>query len=868
MTRSPAAWLLALLLGGATPLPAQVPTPEQFFGFRIGTDKKLARWDRIVEYFQLIARSSDRVRVRTLGPTTQKNPFIVAEIASAETIRNLDRYKQLERKLYFQGGAPTERERDEIFAAGKAVVVITNNIHSTEIGASQMAIEAVYRLATDSGAATRKILDNVIFLLVPSLNPDGQIMVTDWYNKYLGTPFEASPLPYLYHYYVGHDNNRDMYLFSQRESRMTADLLWHDWFPAVWLDEHQQGSAGARIFTMPATDPINPNVHPLIYRLNGIYGQQQSAALEAEGRTGIIYNSTYTNYWQGAMAWSGWWHNEVGLLTEVASARIATPIEQRMADPSRPAPSAAPTDFMAEMRRMMENPAAPLPPPTDITSRTEYPRPWLGGTWRLRDIVDYELTATFALLEAAADRRETLLRQIYEVNRATLEAGAAGTIAAGDKAFAAIIPADQHDPNEAIELVDKLLIAGVEVHRATRAFRQDSVGYPAGSYVIPFNQVFGRYAKDILEKQTYPEVRRSPNAPAEAPYDVSAWSLGMQFGVKTVTARTALPADLALERVTATPKPVILATRAGSGWTFPYTGAESARLVNRLLAGGARISLGRGSVDVAGPASAWTKATDGYEVRSGPTGPTTVAHALRMPRIGIYQAWTANMDEGWTRWVLDRYEFPYTVLHNADIKAGGLHDRFDAIILPDQRPREMVDGYDFSTIVPEYRGGLGDAGVKALTDFVAGGGTLIALGSASNLLIDRMPLPVRDIKRTTTPDQHFAPGTVVNLQIDPSHPLGRGMAAETWGYYVDSPFFQLTEGFASQHATVAARYPNTGVNASGWLRGEPYMLGRAAVVAVEMNPGKVVLFGIRPQHRAQTHATLPMLFNALYWAVE
>ena len=868
MTRSFAAGSLALLLAVSSPLAAQIPTPEEYFGFRIGADRKLARWDKIVEYFQLVAKNSDRIRVRTLGPTTQKNPFIVAEIASAATLQNLEHFKQLERKLYFQGGAPTDRERDEIFAEGKAVVVITNNIHSTEIGASQMAIEAVYRLATDHSPATRKILDQVIFLLVPSLNPDGQIMVTDWYDKYLGTPYEASPLPYLYHYYVGHDNNRDMYLFSQRESRMTADLLWHDWFPAVWLDEHQQGSNGARIFTMPATDPINPNVHPLIYRLNGIYGQQQSAALEAEGKNGIIYNSTYTNYWQGAMAWSGWWHNQVGLLTEVASARIATPIEQRMADPSHPAPASPPVDFLTEMRRMMENPSTPLPPPTDIASRTEYPRPWLGGTWRLRDIVDYELTATFALLEAAADRRETLLRQIYEVNRTTLEAGASGSLAAGGSAFAAIIPADQHDANEAIELVDKLLIAGVEVSRATKPFRQDSVEYGAGTYVVPFNQVFGRYAKDILEKQTYPEVRRAPNAPAEPPYDVSAWSLGMQFGVKTATARTALAAGLALERVTATPRPVVAASRSGGGWTFPYAGAESARLVNRLLAHGARVSVGRGAAEAAGPASAWAKATEGYDVRSGPAGAMAGAKAVRAPRIGIYQSWTANMDEGWTRWVLDRYEFAYTILHNADVKAGKLHDRFDAIILPDQRPREMVEGLDFSSIVPEYRGGLGDLGVKALTDFVAAGGTLVALGSASDLLIDRMPLPVKDLKRTTTSEQHFAPGTVVNLQIDPSHALGRGMPAETWGYYVNSPFFQITEGFPSQRTTVAARYPNAGVNASGWLRGEDYMLGRAAVVAVEMNPGKVVLFGIRPQHRAQTHAMLPMLFNALYWAVE
>ncbi|MBV9406028.1 MAG: hypothetical protein JO211_11835, partial [Acidobacteriaceae bacterium] len=486
-----------------------IPTPEQYFGFRMGTDRKLARYDKIIEYFETVAKQSDRVRFHNLGPTTQDHPFALLEISSAENLRNLEHLKALERKLYFQGGAPSAAERDEIFRSGKAVVLITNNIHSTEIGSSQMVVELVHELATSDSPRVKKILANVIFLLVPSLNPDGQMLVTDWYNKNLGTPYEVSPLPTLFHPYIGHDNNRDMYLFSQRESRMTAEILWDatnapgkSWFPAIWLDEHQQGSAGARIFTMPATDPINPNVDPLIYRLNAIYGQQQAAALEAEGKEGIIYNATYTNFWQGAMAWAGWWHNEVGLLTEVASARIATPIKQEKADASHPSRAAAssPDEFEAERRRQFEHPDDPLPPPRDTTPRTEYPHPWLGGTWTLRDIVDYELTATYALLEAAADTRDTLLHEIYNVNLHTVEAGAKGEIGGDkEKAFAAIIPVgSQHDPDEAIELIDKLRIAGVEVYRAKSSFGQDGKSYPAGTFVIPFDQVFGRYAKDML----------------------------------------------------------------------------------------------------------------------------------------------------------------------------------------------------------------------------------------------------------------------------------------------------------------------------------------------------------------------------------
>src|SRR5882724_7985422 len=595
-----------LLFALALAAQAAVQTPEQFFGFRIGADKKLARWDKIVDYMQLVAANSDRVRFRNLGPTTNGNPFVLLEISSAENLRNLDRIKTLERKLYFQGGAPTDAERDQIFRDGKAVVFITNAIHSTEIGASQMVIELVHRLATDDSPATKKVLDNVVLLLVPCLNPDGEIIVTDWYNKTLGTPSEASPVPELYHHYTGHDNNRDMYLFSQRESQMAARVLWHEWFPAIWLDEHQQCTSGPRFFTMPTTDPINPNVDPLIYRLNGVYGQSQAAALEAEGKTGIIFNSTYTNFWQGAMAWSGWWHNQVGLLTEVASARIATPTVQQMATPGVTTQSATggraaatgaagvPTEFETERRRAFEQPDAPLPAPRDTTPRTEYPRPWLGGKWSLRDIVDYELIATNGLLEAAAESRETLLHQIYNINRNTIDAGKKGQLGQDkEKSFAILIPtAGQHDPNEAIELVDKLLLAGVEVSRAKSDFTQDGKAYPAGTFVGPFTQVFARYAKDLLEKQTYPEVRRSPGAPAEAPYDVSAWSLGMQFGVKTEFAKTPLPESLALEPLSATPKYTLAATStAANSWRFPYNGALSAMLVNRLLKGGAKVSL-------------------------------------------------------------------------------------------------------------------------------------------------------------------------------------------------------------------------------------------------------------------------------------
>jgi hypothetical protein len=880
-------YVLLLTLAFAATAAGQIPTPEKFLGFRVGEDKKLARWDKIVEYMNLIAKNSDRVRLREVGKTTENNPFLLLEIASPETLKNLDRYKQLERKLYFQGGAPTDAERDEIFRSGKSVVLITCAMHSTEIGASQMVIELVHRLATEDSPVVKKILDNTIFLLVPCLNPDGQIMVTDWYNKNLGTEFENSPMPYLYQKYVGHDNNRDMYMFTQKESQMTAKILWQDWFPSVWLDEHQQGSNGARIFVMPATDPINPNVHPLIYRWNGILGQAQAAALEAAGKEGIIYNSTYTNFWQGAMAWSGWWHNQIGLLTEVASARIASPIEQRRAT-SGSTPPAGGEDFQAQARRQAENPNEPLPPPTDTRPRTEYPRPWLGGRWTLRDIVDYELIVTMALLETAADQREQLLRQIYEVNRATVAAGKQG-----DTHAIIISPLKQHDPHSAMRLIERLQLGGVEVYSAERPFEANERTYGVGSFIIPMNQVFARYAKDMLEKQTYPEVRRSPNSPPEPPYDVTAWSLGMLMGVEAVFVNKPLPKDLAMAKLLAAPKIEAYVTGNGKEFQFEYIGVDSAIAVNRLLKEGARLELqaqsnyGRNKrrvvasniarqrleaiareLGVAFEAIDTKPAAGGGGKAAKPAGikveDSRKGTPLRAPRIGLYQPWTANMDEGWTRWTLEQYEFAYTTLHNADVKAGKLRDKFDVIVLPDQQAQSIVNGNSGRNIRSEYRGGIGEEGLEALREFVRSGGTLVTLGAACDLAIDKFAIPVKNLKRGLSREQHFAPGTILRIQVDTTHPIGFGLPEETFGFYNNSPFFALTEGFSSQKASIVARYPNAEVVGSGWLKGEELMTGRGAVVSIEMNPGRIILFGLRPQHRAQTQATFPLLFNALY----
>jgi hypothetical protein len=512
---------------------------------------------------------------------------------------------------------------------------------------------------------------------------------------------------------------------------------------------------------------------------------------------------------------------------------------------------------------------APLPPPTDINSRTEYPRPWMGGHWTLRDIVDYELIATMALLDTAADRREAIVRQIYEVNRETIETGKKGNPSA------ILVPVEnQHDVREAAHLVDRLNMGGVEIYRADAAFEADGKKYGAGTFVIPMTQVFARYAKDMIEAQTYPEVRRAPNAPPEPPYDVTAWSLGMLLGVQTAFAKEPLPASLKMTKVDGLPTIPGAISGSGSRYAFDYDGPDTALAINRLLKAGARVefdapshvavsNVQRSAIEPL--AKQFGLSVKASEVKSQKSEVKTEDTSVHAPRVAMYQPWTGgNMDEGWTRWVLEQYEFNLTSIHNADIRAGRLRQKFDAIILADQDPRSIVDGFDAPQIRDEYRGGIGETGVENLKQFVADGGTLVTMGNACGLAIEKLPIPVRDLKKGVSRDQHFAPGAILRVEVDTRNPIGYGVAADTFGFYINSPFFSIVEGFASQRTSVVARYPNTNVLASGWLKGEELMAGRAAVVSIDMHPGRVVLFGLRPQHRAQTHATFPMLFNALY----
>ena len=742
-----------------------VPTPASILGFEPGTDRKLPSWEQVVRYFKAIDAASPRVTVRTLGKTTMGRPFIAAFIGDPATLANLPRYREIQRKLA-DPRTRTAAERAGLIASGKNVVLITSSIHSTEVGGFMTPLRLADRLVRGEDEETRSIRANTLVILVPSLNPDGVDIVGDWYRATLGTKYEGSSPPTLYHKYVGHDNNRDWYAFTQVETQLTIDSLHNVWHPEIVNDIHQQGSYGSRIFIPPYLDPIEPNVDPILMAGVNSMGMAMAWRMTAEGKTGIATNAAY-DAWTPARAYQHH-HGGIRILTETASAQLATPLD-------------VPAESLTISRGYDAR-----------TSSWNFLSPWPGGQWRIGDIVDYQTSASWALLATAAHDRAAWLESFARVSERAVD----GKRAAGreDWPVAFAIPAAQRDSVALATLLRILQRGQVEVHRSTNPLTVGATTVPAGSYIIPTAQPYGSFAKAMLERQHYPDLREYPGGPPRRPYDVTAHTLPLLLGVSTVTLADTMPA--------------VGATIA----TVPAPPLSAPGLTN-----GTR-------------------------------------------RIALYRSYNPSMDEGWTRFVLEQYRIPYTSVVDRDIRAGGLSKRFDVIIIPDQSPSGLKRGATRENYPDSLKGGLGDAGATALNAFVNEGGTLVALNEASDYVIEILALPVKNALDDYTNVEFYAPGSLLRVVPNASHPWARSFASDNAVWFEEGPAFEILD---PARATAVATYPATDPLLSGWLLGGEKLAGKAALVEARVGQGRAVLFGFRPQYRAQSSATYRLLWDAL-----
>jgi len=725
----------------------------------------------LVRYYQALARASDRVDYRELGKTTLGAPFVALVISSPQNLRQLDHYRQTNASLADPRGFRTSAAGREAAKSGKTIVLITSSIHSTEVGGHLAPVILAHRLATDTSAATRAILNDVILWLVPSLNPDGVTIVSKWYNRTLGTPAEGTSPPELYHHYTGHDNNRDWYAFTQVETRLTVDSLHNVWHPQIVHDIHQMGSEGARLFLPPYLDPVEPNVDPLLVDGVNALGTAMAWELGGQGKTGISINATY-DAWTPARAYQHY-HGGVRILSETASGDLASPVD-------------VPFDRLQTRARGF-NPH---------NRSWNFTNPWRGGRWTLRDIVAYQSDGAYALLVHAAKHRERWLANFLAVESRAVRGWR-------DWPYAYVIPARQ-DSVALSALLGILQRGGVDIRTAQQSFTHRGERHPAGTYVVVLRQPYAAFAKTLLEVQRYPDRRLYPGGPPERPYDVTAHTLPLLMGVTAVVATDSLRVSLSAPMVPRAVAPVP-----------PLQIAERGR---------------------------------GGEVGEG-------------PRVGLYKSYDAAMDEGWTRWVFDTWKVPYVSLVDSVVRAGKLNDRFDAIIIPDQSPREILEGHPARYPAP-YAGGIGAEGSEALRQFVNDGGTLIALNEASRFAVQALLLPVRNVLEAVTDEDFYAPGSIFRLELDTTHAIARGRPRETIGWFQGGPAFEVLD---STVARVIGRWPEdpARVLLSGWVLHPERVAGKAALVEVRQGTGRVLLFGFRPQYRGQSIATYPLLFNSL-----
>jgi hypothetical protein len=828
---------LLLQAGGAQ-------APDQYFGIHIGADGELARYPKIVEYLQHLAKSTNRVKFEERGKTTMGNPYVLATISAPENLAKLNRLVEINRRLADPRGL-SEAEAKRLAQEGRAFYFIYGTIHSTEVGNTQSLIEIAHRLATDSSPEIRQILDNVVVLLVPSQNPDGQYLVIDHWYKTKGTPF-ARTYPDLYHKYVGHDDNRDWFMFTQKETRLAIDIQ-NTFKPIITHDMHQKGSGGARIFVPPFDDPYDPNVHPIIAQGIMTVGQAMASALVSEGKGGAEWLSTY-DLWAPARQYMVY-HGQPRILSEIASVNLADPLVNAN--------------------------GAPLGPQD---ARWNFPLPYRKSEWRLRDIVDYGNTVAFAGMAHVAKYRTAWLENFYRIH--------ADWVNRTDPPFAFVVPAVQRDPFEALEMLNILRMAEVEIHQAKAPFTAGGNQYPAGSWVIKTAQPYGAFAKTMLERQKYPDLRLYPGGPPKPPYDVTGHTLGMLMGV--AVDQIERPFEATLEPVkTPRPAPANLPVMGQGHYLVAPSSNAAFIAVAKLQA--AKIPVGR-AVSVPGMApGTWIVPMSGDSGRilievSRETGLVVQASDAALTgdiyrlkpqtRIGLWRG-ANNMPAGWMKWVFEQYGFNHKTIASSDFDRD-LSSQYDAIVLPDGTSRNtIVNGLSPERNDKEWAWayGVGDAGWKKLADWVHAGGTLVAVGSAVETARALLDLPIEAALPepraggrggAPAPLAFYCPGSLLQNEFNTAHPVAFGMPPVWPVFFEGDQAYRLKPGFTIQ-SEVVSRYPAQGpILQSGWLLGEELLRDQANIVAFHVGKGYVVTLGSQVDFRAQPRATFKLLFNAIF----
>lgn len=897
---------------------ADLPTPKSHFGFAIGDDYHLATYTQTEAYFKKLAAASDRLKLVDIGKTEEGRTQWMVVCTSPANLAKLEHYRSISQKLARAEGL-SETEARALATEGRAVVWIDGGLHATEtVGAHQL-IETLWNFTSRTDAETLRILDQCIILFTHA-NPDGQELVSGWYMR---RPEPAKrivdALPRLYQKYIGHDNNRDFFMLNQSESTNMARQLYLEWLPQIVYNHHQTSPAGSVVAGPPYRDPFNYVYDPALVTSLDSVGSAMNTRLNIEGKPGYTQRagSVFSTWWNGGLRTTTYFHNMLGLLTEIVGS--PTPMEVALV-PSRQLPNSA-TPF----------PVAPQ-------------------KWHYRRSIDYSVSLNYAVLDYASRQRDSLLFNIWRMGQNSIDRGSRDTWTNSPRLVEAIKaanlrdnppapraesageepsrftsannrripskyygevmtkpelrdprgyiisadPAAQPDFPTALKFLNALIKAGVSVHRATAEFTVAGKKYPAGSYVVKTAQAFRPHVLDMFEPQDHPNDFAYEGAAPTAPYDSAGWTLAYEMGVKFDRVLDAFEAPLEKLPYGHLLTPVAVKLPASpAGWLLDRSANNTFLLVNRLLKAGAPVSVIPATGEFFLPASAQTalekSAADlGVTPRAASAAPAD-AKKLTAARIALWDRYGGSMPSGWTRWLLEQFDYKFDVLFPADFDAGKLREKYDVIIFPSgaiPRPNAPITdaGSEAFTVkeptaeeMPsEYRRRIGkftpDKTVPALRAFLEAGGTIVTVGTSANLAY-HLRLPVRNAlmepdttgrERVLPSSKYYIPGSILRVSLDTTAPANRGMPAETDIYFDASPVFKLAPEAVAKGIRPLAWFPNATPLRSGWAWGQHYLRDTVAAFEAPVGQGKLLVFGPEITFRAQTHATFKQLFNALY----
>jgi hypothetical protein len=889
----------------AQPAP-KVTSPQQAFGFNIGDDYQLVNYTRMEAYWKKLAGESDRMKLEPMGQTAEGRTQYMAIITSPANMQKLDRYKEIARRLALAQGL-TDSEARALAREGKAVVWIDGGLHATETVGAQQLIEMVYQMVSRTDEETMRFLNDAILLCVPA-NPDGQELVSDWYTRE-PDPLKRSlaNLPRLYQKYIGHDDNRDSYMSNMPETTNINRVMFQEWFPQIMYNHHQTGPAGTVIFMPPFRDPFNYNFDPLVPLGVELVATAMHSRLVAEGKGGSVMRSgaQYSTWWNGGLRTEAYFHNIIGILTEIIG--NPTPIDIALV------------------------PDKQLP-------KGDWPLPIAPQKWHYRQSIDYSITNNRAILDIASRYRETWLYNIYQMGRNAIDKGSRDTWTITPKRIAAleaksgaapggrgqtgpssrsvpsdlyqtvlhdptardprgyIIPSSQVDFPTAVAFVNTLLKNGVTVLRAGAAFKVGDQSYPAGSLVVKTAQAFRAHVMDMFEPQDHPNDFQYPGGPPNPPYDIAGWTLAYQMGVKFDRILDAF--DGPFEKVNGLMKPpeaqVSLAT-GPAGYILSHQINNSFIVVNRLLKAGCDVYwLAAPAGPDPAPGAIWVPASAkaagivtaaakelGVPAQAKAQVPSGNALKLKPVRIGLYDQYGGLAPSGWTRWLLEQFEFPFEVVYPATLDAGDLNAKFDALIFTDGAYNDgrgsMRAGPDPSSIPQEFRGWLGrisqEITIPQLKKFAEKGGTIVTIGGSSRMGA-LLGLPVKNHlvefgsdgrERTLPREKFYIPGSLLQVDIDNAEPVAYGMPGKADVFFDDSPVFRLEPSAKLANTSPVGWFTGPEPLRSGWAWGQQFLDGGTAFVDSALGSGRVVLLGPEVAFRGQPYGTFKLLFNSLYY---